>query len=124
MIAALPTCLSFKKDTTHKTILFRRWNTVVGPNSSSIASNYNPERDKGVNTIGSEMYYNIKPGITEAPMERLTFYDGSGNVVRSYPNWIVVTSIQEPTDDIKTLSRLPGWKLLVVGDTKTPRRWR
>ncbi|EPB71896.1 hypothetical protein ANCCEY_09021 [Ancylostoma ceylanicum] len=37
--------------------------------------------------------------------------------------WIVVTTVQEPTKDIKRLSRIPGWTLVVVGDTKTPKNW-
>ncbi|EYC02158.1 hypothetical protein Y032_0101g3339 [Ancylostoma ceylanicum] len=59
--------------------------------------------------------------------------------------WIVVTTVQEPTKDIKVgagntckqygsrnlfdrfyaqrLSRIPGWTLVVVGDTKTPKNW-
>ena len=38
--------------------------------------------------------------------------------------WIVVTSIAAPTSDVKLLSKIPGWKLLVVGDKKTPKSWR
>ncbi|EPB71894.1 hypothetical protein ANCCEY_09019 [Ancylostoma ceylanicum] len=37
--------------------------------------------------------------------------------------WIVVTTVQHPTEDIKRLSRIPGWTLVVVGDTKTPKNW-
>ncbi|KAL6728497.1 hypothetical protein Aduo_010267 [Ancylostoma duodenale] len=37
--------------------------------------------------------------------------------------WIVVTTVQHPTEDIKRLSRIPGWTLVVVGDTKTPENW-
>ena len=58
------------------------------------------------------------------PMEGMKFYDGSGKLVESHPNWIVVTSIQGPTDDVKALSKLPGWKVVVIGDTKTPKGWR
>jgi hypothetical protein len=41
-----------------------------------------------------------------------------------HDKWIVVTSIAAPTSDVKLLSEIPGWKLLVVGDKKTPRSWR
>lgn len=41
-----------------------------------------------------------------------------------HDKWIVVTSIAAPTSDIKLLSQIPGWKLLVVGDKKTPKSWR
>ncbi|XP_048249064.1 probable glycosyltransferase STELLO1 [Haliotis rufescens] len=38
--------------------------------------------------------------------------------------WIVVTTISYPTPDIKFLANIPGWKVVVVGDTKTPADWR
>ena len=41
-----------------------------------------------------------------------------------HDKWIVVTSIAAPTSDVKLLSEIPGWKLLVVGDKKTPTSWR
>ncbi|HXM41540.1 MAG TPA: STELLO glycosyltransferase family protein [Bryobacteraceae bacterium] len=39
--------------------------------------------------------------------------------------WIVVTTIQAPTESIAALSRLAGqgWSVVVVGDTKTPADW-
>ncbi|RCN48272.1 hypothetical protein ANCCAN_05687 [Ancylostoma caninum] len=37
--------------------------------------------------------------------------------------WIVVTSTNLPTDDIKRLANISGWELAVVGDTKTPKTW-
>ena len=39
--------------------------------------------------------------------------------------WIVVTSIQKPTDDVKLLGSLrdKGWRVLVVGDKSTPPDW-
>ena len=42
----------------------------------------------------------------------------------TYDKWIVVTSIAAPTNDVTLLSKIPGWKLLVVGDKKTPKSWR
>lgn len=38
--------------------------------------------------------------------------------------WIIVTSINGPTEDLKKLSEIDGWKLLVVGDRKTPKDWK
>ena len=38
-------------------------------------------------------------------------------------NWIVVTTIQYPTDQLLKLSQIEGWHLLVVGDKKTPCDW-
>jgi len=40
-----------------------------------------------------------------------------------HDKWIVITSINPPTEDVKKLSRLKGWKLLLVGDTKSPANW-
>lgn len=54
----------------------------------------------------------------------MVFYDGSGNRVQSHEKWIVVTSINAPTKDVIALSKIPGWKLVVVGDTKTPKDWK
>ncbi|XP_046546913.1 probable glycosyltransferase STELLO1 [Haliotis rubra] len=42
----------------------------------------------------------------------------------SSDRWIVVTTIFDPTPDIKFMAEIPGWKLVVVGDTKTPKDWR
>jgi len=37
--------------------------------------------------------------------------------------WIVITSIFAPTEDIKKLAKIEGWRLVVVADTKTPKDW-
>jgi len=37
--------------------------------------------------------------------------------------WIVITSINYPTDAIKVFAAQDGWKTVVVGDTKTPSDW-
>jgi len=37
--------------------------------------------------------------------------------------WIVVTTIQYPTQQLTKLASIPGWHLLVVGDAKTPLDW-
>ena len=46
---------------------------------------------------------------------------------KSYHNkhdkWIVVTSINEPTDQIKYLANIDQFQLLVVGDKKTNQSW-
>jgi len=39
-------------------------------------------------------------------------------------NWIVVTTIRSPTDAVRTLARQTGWKVVVIGDRKTPKTWR
>ncbi|KAF9934697.1 hypothetical protein BGZ67_003758 [Mortierella alpina] len=38
-------------------------------------------------------------------------------------NWIVVTTINQPTDAMKLLCNLEGWNVVVVADTKSPKDW-
>jgi len=38
--------------------------------------------------------------------------------------WVVMTSINYPTDVVKKLAALPGWSVVVVGDKKTPADWK
>ena len=38
--------------------------------------------------------------------------------------WIVLTTVNSPTEDVKKLAAIEGWKVVVVGDTKTPADWR
>jgi len=40
-----------------------------------------------------------------------------------HDKWIVVTSINYPTEAIRVWASLPGWRVVVVGDTKTPQDW-
>jgi len=37
--------------------------------------------------------------------------------------WIVITTINPPTDAMRKFASLPEWQLLVVGDEKTPNGW-
>ena len=37
--------------------------------------------------------------------------------------WIVVTTIQYPTAQLKKLASIPDWRLVVIGDKKTPTDW-
>lgn len=39
-------------------------------------------------------------------------------------NWVVITTINYPTQTVRTLAKAPGWKLVVVADKKTPRDWQ
>jgi hypothetical protein len=50
----------------------------------------------------------------------------SGELRPSAPlhdKWIVVTTINPPTDAVKKLADLADWHVVVVGDTKTPADW-
>lgn len=41
-----------------------------------------------------------------------------------HDKWIVITSINSPTADVKKIAGIEGWKVVVVGDTKSPADWR
>ena len=45
-------------------------------------------------------------------------------VEEMHEKWIVITTINAPTDDVKKLADIEGWKVVVVGDIKTPADWR
>lgn len=40
-----------------------------------------------------------------------------------HDKWIVITSINYPTTDVKKLAKIPGWKIVMIGDTKSPKDW-
>merc|ERR1740124_1116257 len=40
-----------------------------------------------------------------------------------HDKWIVITTINPPTSDVKKLAQIPGWKVVIVGDTKSPTNW-
>jgi len=41
----------------------------------------------------------------------------------SHERWVVITSINYPTEAVIRLTELPDWHVLVVGDLKTPKDW-
>ena len=41
-----------------------------------------------------------------------------------HEKWIVVTTIQKPTEAMKQLASISDWKVVVVGDRVTPKAWR
>lgn len=53
----------------------------------------------------------------------LTLLCTSKDIACLHNKWIVVTTIQYPTPQLKKLAALEGWHLLVVGDKKTPKDW-
>ncbi|CAD6195933.1 unnamed protein product [Caenorhabditis auriculariae] len=46
-----------------------------------------------------------------------------GAVIKPSGKWIVVTSVNPPTNDVIRLASFREWNLVVVGDTKTPKNW-
>jgi hypothetical protein len=78
------------------------------------------------------------PRYEQPPSKKRVWFDGSA--VASFPQtplltgalapsaplhpfWIVVTSINPPTPTIHKLAALSGWRVVVIGDTKTPKDW-
>ena len=41
----------------------------------------------------------------------------------AHDKWIVVTTIQSPTNQLKKMAQIENWQLLVVGDQRTPSDW-
>lgn len=39
-------------------------------------------------------------------------------------NFLVITTINPPTEAIRSFANIPGWKVVVVGDQKTPKDWK
>ncbi|KFH71703.1 hypothetical protein MVEG_01998 [Podila verticillata NRRL 6337] len=39
-------------------------------------------------------------------------------------NWIVVTTINQPTEAMELVCNLPGWNTVVVADSKSPKDWK
>ncbi|XP_071090629.1 uncharacterized protein [Haliotis cracherodii] len=74
-------------------------------------------------TAGSSLWEEQKPGNTVKGAARGERGSGVPLNHRSRDRWIVVTTIFPPTENIKYLSTLPGWAVVVVGDRKTPRDW-
>ena len=42
---------------------------------------------------------------------------------QQHPNWVVITTINPPTQTVRTLAAAPGWRVVVVADNKTPKDW-
>jgi hypothetical protein len=42
---------------------------------------------------------------------------------KAQDKWVVITSIAYPTPAVTRLASLPGWKVVVVADKKTPQDW-
>ncbi|KAH9499448.1 hypothetical protein Btru_077895 [Bulinus truncatus] len=57
------------------------------------------------------------PGLGKNSMRR------NSTTLAQFEKWIVVTSIRPPTDDVKYMAQMPGWRVVVVGDVKSPGNW-
>ena len=58
------------------------------------------------------------------PLQEVSLFrdelDDQNEPIQKHDKWIVVTTIQAPTPAMKALAEIPGWKMVVVGDKKTP----
>ena len=52
-----------------------------------------------------------------------SFGHGSHKQEGRHSKWIVVTTVNHPTETIQRLAAVPGWRLVVVADLKTPVDW-
>ena len=84
--------------------------------------------DCSQNTASKNTPSNINDIVSEALKETIRW---SEDTKRSRPQnntihdkWIVVTSVSMPTEQVKNLSKIKGWKLIVVADLKTPDNWK
>ena len=84
--------------------------------------------DCSQNTVGKITPSNLNDIVSEALKETIRW---SEDTERTRPQnntihdkWIVVTSVSMPTEQVKNLSKIKGWKLIVVADLKTPENWK
>lgn len=42
---------------------------------------------------------------------------------QSDSRWVVMTTTSPPTEAVKALAAIPGWKLVVVANQRTPKDW-
>ncbi|HSX11403.1 MAG TPA: STELLO glycosyltransferase family protein [Chlamydiales bacterium] len=56
-------------------------------------------------------------------MNKILFFLAFVSFVFGAERWIVVTTIQPPTPQLRKLAAMEGWRLVVVGDLKTPIDW-
>ncbi|KAJ7379596.1 hypothetical protein OS493_013991 [Desmophyllum pertusum] len=77
-----------------------------------MGSTINRKLDQGTKNLTIAMNWNEIPRKSPPATEEM------------HDKWIVLTTINSPTADVKKLAGIEGWKVVVVGDTKTPVDWR
>ena len=85
-----------------------RFPDIVSPKGSTV----NGELHQRTQNLTPAINWNEIPRRSSPPVEEM------------HEKWIVLTTINAPTDDVKKLASIEGWKVVVVGDTKTPADWR
>ena len=84
------------------------WETVIMPNESLVDWR-TVMQSKKLSTVIDWKKVSRKPAPSTEDM---------------HDKWIVLTTVNSPTQDVKKLAKIDGWKVVVVGDTKTPADWR
>ncbi|XP_050404791.1 uncharacterized protein LOC126820736 [Patella vulgata] len=109
--------------------------TVVSPNRESgnePQNNQNSQQGNDQMNLGTRSRFIPQPaGQNTGPDAPQVIADtpaiGSNTAVGdqngSGDKWIIITTIQYPTEDVKFLAKLKGWQVVVAGDTKTPTDW-
>jgi len=87
---------------------FPRFPDIVTPKGSTVNGKLHQRTQNSTIAIN----WNEIPRRSSPPVEEM------------HEKWIVLTTINAPTDDVKKLADIEGWKVVVVGDTKTPADWR
>lgn len=85
-----------------------RFPDTVMPKGSTV----NGELHRQIQNLTIAIKWNEIPRRSSPPVEEM------------HEKWIVITTTNAPTDDVKKLADIEGWKVVVVGDTKTPIDWR
>ena len=70
-----------------------------------------------------QQWFNIKVsgGFQQEPLVNVALTPPPA--AQCHSKWIVVTTINAPTPTIEKLATLKDWRVVVVGDTKTPKDW-
>ncbi|KAH9499447.1 sugar transporter-like protein [Bulinus truncatus] len=69
------------------------------------------------------VYYDIWFDMTLDSVLGKELMKRNSTTLAQFEKWIVVTSIRPPTDDVKYMANMPGWRVVVVGDVKSPGNW-
>ncbi|ULT87555.1 hypothetical protein L3Y34_007009 [Caenorhabditis briggsae] len=69
------------------------------------------------------IFYNISSRKNSRNLENPKNQILPNSEIKNGGKWIVVTSVNNPTEDVKRLASIESWNLVVVADTKTPEDW-
>ncbi|KAK3747353.1 hypothetical protein RRG08_059595 [Elysia crispata] len=76
-----------------------------------------------ISIVGLGLYITSFVSIEPVAMSQLTKDSMRPRPVSQFGHWIVITTVAPPTADVMHMASLPGWRIVVVGDEKTPKNW-